>query len=70
MVTAYDVPANELIAGAAEKLKGLGIKEPAWLKYVKSGPHAERRPEQKDYWYFRCASLLRKAYIEIGRAHV
>ena len=63
MKTVYDVTANDLIARASEKLKGLGLVAPEWVKYVKTGPHAERRPEQKDYWFTRCASLLRKAYI-------
>lgn len=63
MVTVYDVPANELISRAAEKLKGLGITVPAYVKLVKTGPHAMRAPEQPDYWFNRCASLLRKAYI-------
>jgi len=63
MVTVYDVPANDLIAAVSGKLKALGIVEPVYVKYVKTGPHADRRPEQADYWFTRCASLLRKAYI-------
>lgn len=63
MVTVYDVEPNKLIAKAAEKLGEIGIKMPESLRYAKSGCHAERLPEQKDFWQVRCASLLRNAYV-------
>ncbi len=69
MVTAFDVEANRLIGAAAEKLKALNIKEPAYLPFVKSGPDKERRPTQKDFWYLRCAAVLRQAYTR-GRVGV
>ena len=62
MVTVYDVPANELISKAAAKLKDLGIKKPEWIDFVKSGAHADRKPESKDFFFMRCASLLRQVY--------
>lgn len=63
MVTPFDVPARKLISTAAEKLKELPeLAPPAWLQFVKSGAHAERAPRQKDFWYVRCASLMRKLY--------
>jgi small subunit ribosomal protein S19e len=64
MVTAYDVNPTVLIERAAVKLREAGIKEPDWVKFVKSGSHTERIPEKKDFWYVRCASLLRQAYTE------
>ncbi len=64
MVKAYDVPADMLIAKLAEYLKQENIvTPPAWANYVKTGPHAMRLPHDKDWWYVRCASLLRKIYI-------
>lgn len=60
----FDVPAHKLIARTAAKLKEIPeVKPPAWLKFVKSGVHAERAPQQKDFWFIRCASLLRKLYL-------
>lgn len=65
MVSALEAPAEGLIKNVAEKLKSdSAIKPPEWLQHAKAGPHAERRPESADFWYVRCASLLRKAYIE------
>ncbi len=68
MVTALDVDSNLLIERTAKKLKDMGIKKPEFIGIVKSGSHAERVPESGDFWYFRCASLLRQAYLkgEIG----
>ncbi|NLI62212.1 MAG: 30S ribosomal protein S19e [Methanosarcinaceae archaeon] len=63
MTTAYDVPANELILKVAEKLKDNdNIKPPEWAAYVKTGAHKELPPVQEDWWYTRCASILRTVY--------
>ncbi|MFA6490077.1 MAG: 30S ribosomal protein S19e [Candidatus Micrarchaeia archaeon] len=63
MVTVYDVTPNKLVAKVAEKLKGMDIPQPSYIGTVKSGAHAERMPQQKDFWYIRLASLLRNAYV-------
>ncbi|CAB3288673.1 30S ribosomal protein S19e [Methanocaldococcus lauensis] len=63
MVTVYDVPADKLIQKTAEKLKEMDIEVPEWVPFVKTGVSRERRPEQDDWWYIRCASILRKIYI-------
>ncbi len=63
MVTVYDVDANRLIKNAADKLKEMGIAPPKFVGSTKTGPHAERLPQEKDFWYVRLASLMRKAYI-------
>ena len=39
------------------------MKPPSWAAYVKTGSHVERPPENPDWWYVRCASLLRKIYM-------
>jgi small subunit ribosomal protein S19e len=64
MAKAYDVPADELISKLAEQLKkDKKIASPSWAAFVKTGAHTEKSPQNKDWWYTRCASLLRKVYI-------
>ena len=65
MTTVYDVPADLLISTIAKDLnENKSINEPEWAKFVKTGVHKERRPEDADWWYKRCASILRKVYID------
>ncbi len=65
MATPYTVPPQLLINALAKYLKENypQIKPPAWALFVKTGVHKERPPEDPDWWYIRCASLLRKLYI-------
>ncbi|MBA3045367.1 MAG: 30S ribosomal protein S19e [Candidatus Thermoplasmatota archaeon] len=64
MTTAYDVPAEKLIASIAEELKKMEyIKPPEWSSLVKTGVHRERSPEKPDWWHTRVAAVLRKIYI-------
>ncbi len=64
MVKAYDVPADMLINRLAEEFKkDERFKPPEWASYVKTGSHAERLPQNKDWWYIRLASILRKVYL-------
>jgi small subunit ribosomal protein S19e len=64
MAKAYDVPADDLIMKLAEQLKkDKKIESPSWAAFVKTGVHTEKIPQNKDWWYTRCASLLRKVYI-------
>ena len=62
MATVYDVDPTELINQVAPELKNI-IDKPEWTLYVKTGAHKERAPVNKDWWYFRCASILRKIYV-------
>ncbi len=65
MATAFDVPANELIEKLAKELEKIPeLKMPDWAKFVKTGPHAERLPEQPNWWYIRAASIMRRLYID------
>lgn len=68
METALDVDANALIGNVAEKLKGMKLEKPKLIDIVKSGAHAERPPEDENFWYIRCASILRQTYArnEVG----
>lgn len=64
MPTAYDVPADRLIGKLAQYLKeNTNITPPQWSVFAKTGAHAERAPENPDWWYIRSASLLRKIYV-------
>ncbi|MCD6538299.1 30S ribosomal protein S19e [Candidatus Bathyarchaeota archaeon] len=66
MPTPYDVPPSMLIERLAQYLKDNvdAIRPPDWAPYVKTGVHKERPPENPDWWYIRCASLLRKIYLK------
>jgi small subunit ribosomal protein S19e len=63
--TAYDVDANALVERLAKHLKeNIGeIAPPTWALTSKTSAHRERPPQNPDWWYVRCASLLRKLYI-------
>ncbi|MBU0591239.1 30S ribosomal protein S19e [Candidatus Micrarchaeota archaeon] len=63
MVTIYDVDPNKLIAKVAEKLKSMKISKPDFVGMVKTGAHASRPPHDPDFWYSRCASILRHIYV-------
>jgi len=64
--TPFDVPASVLIKRLAKHLKDNvdRIVPPGWAVLVKTGAHAERPPENPDWWFTRCASLLRKIYTK------
>lgn len=65
MASALDVPARELIAKLSEKLKKeTVVKPPEWATFVKTGIYAKRKPHDPNWWYVRCASVLRKLYLE------
>ena len=64
MAKVFDVPANELISKLTDQLKkDKKINPPDWASYVKTGAHAEKIPQNRDWWYTRCASLVRKVYL-------
>ena len=65
MTTVFDVPADLLIEKVAEEFKNNDkINSPAWSNFVKTGVHKERKPENIDWWCVRCASILRRVYID------
>jgi small subunit ribosomal protein S19e len=60
----YDKKAQEIVEKAAEALKKVEeVKAPEWAEFVKTGPAKERMPIEKDWWYVRAASVLRKVYL-------
>ena len=65
MVTVYDVPSEKLISALAARLKEEGVVEPPeWVVYAKSGVSSELPPLDEDWWYVRCASILRRVYLD------
>ena len=65
MTTIYDVPAEMLINNVAQKLKtNEKAKPPEWAGFVKTGAYKELSPDNADWWYVRCASILRRVYID------
>lgn len=63
MAKVYDVPADVLIERLAGILKNEDLPAPSWIPFVKTGAHANKPPQNRDWWHTRCASLLRKIYI-------
>ena len=63
MAKVYDVPADELKSKLTEILKTEEIPAPNWTMFVKTGAHADKPPQKSDWWYTRCASILRKIYL-------
>jgi small subunit ribosomal protein S19e len=65
LTTVYDVPASKLIEKLARYLKENvdEITPPSWSNFVKTGAHTQKPPQNPDWWYVRCASLLRKIYV-------
>ena len=65
MITPYDVPASKLIEKLAKYLKENvdEITPPVWASVAKTGSHVQKQPQNPDWWYIRCASLLRKIYV-------
>ncbi|MCR4368880.1 MAG: 30S ribosomal protein S19e [archaeon] len=57
----FDVPAARLIEAVSTDLKQK-LKEPGFVDYVKTGAHAERTPDRKDWFYVRSASVLYRVY--------
>ena len=59
----YDVPAGELIKEVAKGLKQK-MKAPEWTRFVKTGSHVERAPQNPDWFFVRNASILYRIYKE------
>ena len=66
MPTPYDVPASILIERLARHLREEvdTIVPPQWASFVKTGSHVQGSPQNPDWWFTRCASLLRKIYMK------
>jgi small subunit ribosomal protein S19e len=64
MVSARDVPSAKLIGALAVQVRTLSaVQQPEWARFMKTGSHAERPPQDSEWWFTRAASLLRKLYL-------
>jgi len=65
LATLSDVPASKFVEKLANYLKENvdEITPPQWADMTKTGAHVQKPPENPDWWYVRCASLLRKVYV-------
>jgi len=63
MAKVYDVPAYDFISKLSEILKTEDIPAPSWIPFVKTGAHAIKPPQNPEWWHIRCASILRKIYL-------
>lgn len=63
MVNALDVEPARLLEKAAGRLKEMKLEKPEFAGVAKTGAHAKRPPIQENFWYVRCASILRQAYL-------
>ena len=63
MVSARDVNQSELIKKIAEELKEK-MEMPNWAIAIKTGSNRERPPEDRNWWFVRSASVLRKIYVD------
>ncbi len=66
MPTPYDVPTPIFIEKLTQYLMQNvdTVTPPAWANVVKTGSHAQRPPENPNWWFIRCASILRKIYVK------
>ncbi|MEM5872086.1 MAG: 30S ribosomal protein S19e [Candidatus Aenigmatarchaeota archaeon] len=65
MIMIKDVEADKLIENLAKELEKIEVmKPPEWAKFVKTGVSRERPPQQKNWWYIRSASVMRKLYLK------
>ena len=51
MAKVYDVPADVLIGKLAEILKNEDIPAPSWIPFVKTGAHADKPPQDREWWH-------------------
>jgi len=59
-----NIETKRFIEACKEELKKIEqIKPPAWAQFVKTGAHKQFPPLQKDWWYTRTASILRRIYL-------
>ncbi|CAK8677930.1 unnamed protein product [Clavelina lepadiformis] len=66
-VTVKDVNQQDFVVAFAAHLKKSGkLKVPEWVDLVKTGKHKELAPYNPDWYYVRCASIMRHLYIRGG----
>jgi len=64
MASIYDQNPTQLINKAAIELKkSKNVQIPEWALFIKTGAGKERTPDNREWWFVRAASVLRKVYI-------
>jgi small subunit ribosomal protein S19e len=58
----YEQDPKKVVENLAKDLKEI-IKQPDWTPYVKTGKHKQRPPSDKDWFFMRAASILRKVAV-------
>ena len=66
MPTPYDIPPQVFIEKLAQYVKDNidQVTPPSWAPYAKTGTFTARQPQNSNWWFTRCASLLRKIYLK------
>lgn len=60
-----EVETDKLIENLSRELEKMDeMKPPEWAKFVKTGVCKERPPTQKNWWYTRSASVMRKLCLD------
>jgi len=73
MTTVFDVPSKELIEEVAKQLANdNNIQTPEQNLFSRTGVSKENPPKNQEWWYIRCASIMRKIYVNnvIGIEHL
>ncbi len=66
-VTVRDVEAHKFVKAYAAHLKRSGkLEVPAWVDIVKTSTHKELAPYDPDWFFTRCASVVRHLYVRPG----
>jgi small subunit ribosomal protein S19e len=72
--TPHNIPAPIYIQQLAKYIKDNidQVQPPPWANIAKTSSHAQRQPDDPDWWFTRAASILRKIYIHgpIGTQHL
>ena len=65
LITPKAVAADRFIKELSNWLKQnyQQIKPPTWALFVKTGVHKDHPPRDPDWWYIRCAAIMRKLFI-------
>lgn len=63
MVSSREASPQDLINAVSVKLK-TALTPPVWSKFVKTGAHREKQPENPDWYFVRAASVLRRIMLD------
>ena len=63
MAKVLDAPPDVFIDRLSVILQEEKVVSPVWISFVKSGVQADRQPQDRNWWYKRCASIFRKIYL-------